>query len=98
MKPNYPRFLYSNTHEKGMKGPFLVHTISPEIICRICEPQDQVRVSFDPVVNFEKFDIMLLKPKLGKEDADKFTMEIKDSIDDMYQWILAQILERKIEL
>ena len=91
MENSYPRFLYSHPRHANVKGAFVVHTVEPEIICRVSEPQDILRPYFSPVVTFEKLEIELLKPKLGKEDAEKFTPEIQDTIDDMYQWILKEV-------
>ena len=91
MENSYPRFLYSYPRHAKVKGAFVVHTAEPEIICRVSEPQDLLRQYFSPVVTFEKLEIELLKPKLGNGDADKFTKEIQDTIDDMYQWILEEV-------
>ena len=68
-----------------------MHTLTPEIICRVSEPQDLLRQYFDAVITYEKLEIELIKPKLGVEDEDKFTKEIQETIDEMYQWILREV-------
>ena len=91
MENSYPRFLYSHPRHSNAKGAFVVHTQEPEMICRVSEPQDLIWPYFSPVVTFEKLEIELLKPKLGRDDTDKFTVEIQDTINDMYQWLLKEV-------
>jgi hypothetical protein len=35
MAREYPRFLYSNPQNSKSKGPFIIHTLTPRMICRV---------------------------------------------------------------
>jgi hypothetical protein len=40
MARNYPRFLYSNPENTKSKGPFIVHTLEPRVILKICTQKE----------------------------------------------------------
>lgn len=98
MSRTYPRFLFSNPQDTKSKGPFLISTIPPLIICKVAlreSAEAEAEKGFSELVG--NHSIILLKLLAHKQDGNGFSIEVRDTMRDMGVWLESQIEKGNIE-
>ena len=77
----YPHFLYSNPQNTKAKGPFIVHTIYPRMICRI--------IDYDARTKTFGIEILQEIDDWGQGEADI-------ALNKMRNWLFSQIMTGEV--
>ncbi len=86
MAREYPRFLISNPSNTKSKGPFIIHTLPPQFICRVVQENhnqisDSNKDKTDLKSNLELLEIF--NDKANKE-------EVRAIMNEMSLWLSHQ--------
>jgi hypothetical protein len=87
MPRKYPKFLYSNPTNTKSKGPFIVHTLSPQFICRVINTAPHPYSALEKNAKvITEFDLELLD--VFTENATE--QEIASLTNEMKTWFSHQ--------
>jgi hypothetical protein len=99
MSRGYPRFLYSNPQNTADKGPFIISTIEPHVICKF-HPGRKDQIDLDPgkpCVSYGNFSLELLRPVMLFPEKE-YSNIVEQIVNSMAKWLKAQIREGEIKI
>lgn len=97
MSRNYPRFLFSNPQNTKSKGPFVISTIEPIIICKVHKSNSHEILNNGFCETFASISVEFLRTLMKKPDGNGYGHEIKDTQMRMAYWLHFQIVEGNIK-
>lgn len=91
MARGYPRFLLSMPKGGKNTGPFVFHTLTPNILCRIVPTQEDKSILKNQFMSRNGWCIELLK---CYDETPAVSAEIDIAMDAMLKWLPSQFLNR----
>jgi hypothetical protein len=88
MAKEYPRFIFSNPKNTKSKGPFVIHTLDPFIICS---------VNRDPYLLHKKNCISDGKLNIVPLNIDHLSDHNKSIVSQMLNWVSIQLELRTVD-
>lgn len=98
MSRGYPKFLFSNPQNSKTKGPFIISTIEPFIICRVHKTAniDQIpdRIFFH---RFGDITVEFLRLLFNPPQQFSYGDKVQIMLDKMAEWMHYQLAEGHIK-
>jgi hypothetical protein len=90
MKRGYPRFLYSDPKNAATPGPFIVHTLHPQFICRIVDDVEELRGKDVYYIHVSGWTLELLEIFVDLKDDNSEKIKVSDIMYRMLTWVAKQ--------
>lgn len=99
MSREYPRFLFSNPKNTKSKGPFIIHTLEPELIMKISDhvpDKNKYPISYIIEPKPQHMYYLALLTDISKPRYRAFYDKIPSIVEDAVVWAKAQLKESHI--
>lgn len=85
----YPRFLFSDPQNTKSKGPFVVHTLDPKFIVKVCRVP--VYGSSLPTTTDGTFCLLFV-------EGSRYGEPLKNATDALFAWLHKQVAAGEINI
>lgn len=90
MKRGYPQFLYSDPQNVATPGPFIVHTVYPQFICRLVNDVEELRGKDVYYIHASGWTLELLEVFVPLNEDGSEQIKVSDKMYRMLAWVAKQ--------